>query len=448
MHNTTFKHTIAQSHAAYDSQVFQSNHDLFCTDCGDHVARSQQRHSTHYCAGSGKAIHPHDHYFKCLECQEVYLEPFHFEDTAICNQCAHASGMADVLVWERLKDTYDQEGKTPLILAIEDDDLQEVHDLLDQGVDPNKTYQGKALCTPLRTSIEHNATGIAQLLIEYGATIETFEHPHLLDDAILLPSTEMAVLLLQLGANVSPSWLNEAILSLSAKKLFSLLPYIDNSMLTFNDYATAMLSHHTSKLKVLLNFGTYQHLSELISSTGQNLLHFNSDNQRHYRMTAYLLQEGVSASQQDQDGNSPLHLAATQGNVKKARLLIKAGAKVNQKNSLGSSPLEGAAANNHEQMILCLIKQGAAAQSRNHHGWSALDIAIQNHHLEAADVLLSTGIIPNRENQGWTPLARAVADKQPRLVSKLIAAGADPNHACVLLQINQQNNNPSFFVGR
>ena len=54
-----------------------------------------------YCAGSGRAIRVTDEHFRCLQCEQVFLEAYRFEDKPVCQQCAYTSGMAQKLETER-----------------------------------------------------------------------------------------------------------------------------------------------------------------------------------------------------------------------------------------------------------------------------------------------------------------------------------------------------------
>jgi len=448
MHDFHFLPNLNHTQGMQSQLQYPNNtHELFCSECGEHVAIAQEKKSlVQYCNGSGKVIAPNSLHFQCLECQKLYLDPFHFENTAICIQCAHASGMVKILEWEKHKDDHDTQGKTQLIIAIESGNNQETYQLLKKGVDPNTPHQSDPNLTPLRIAIQRDHIQITNQLLKFGANLQKQAHT-LIQDAVALKSTTMIIFLLKNQITIPESWVTQLIPLFAAQDLKSILSCLPNLPLSFNDYAKAVQHGDLEILKVLHQFESKRTLKNIRSECGENLLHIQINQDKHQPITHYLLKSGLDINQQDQDSNTPLHLAAQCGHLHRIQYLLKEKAKINAKNQQGSTPLEKAASRNQVQAIQLLIQHGANIHLRNHHGWSALDIAVQHHHLDATTLFIEAGVSPDRENQGWTPLAKAVADKQARLVSKLIRAGADPNHACVLLRIQRQQEE-QYFLGQ
>ena len=56
----------------------------------------------------------------------------------------------------------------------------------------------------------------------------------------------------------------------------------------------------------------------------------------------------------DENGNTPLHVAVQQGNVKVVEVLLNKGANVNVKNSVGETPLDLAFQNRNIKIIVLL----------------------------------------------------------------------------------------------
>jgi ankyrin repeat protein len=71
------------------------------------------------------------------------------------------------------------------------------------------------------------------------------------------------------------------------------------------------------------------------------------------------LNQGITPNYVDHNGQSPLHMAARDGNVELVRLLIARGAFINVLDSTRVTPLHLAAANGHLDVVQILIRAGA-----------------------------------------------------------------------------------------
>lgn len=72
-----------------------------------------------------------------------------------------------------------------------------------------------------------------------------------------------------------------------------------------------------------------------------------------------LLAEGIGVNVSDNEGNTPLHLAAGSGHVSVVRLLIAQGADVNARNDQNWTPLHKAAREQHKEIFDMLAASGA-----------------------------------------------------------------------------------------
>lgn len=100
-----------------------------------------------------------------------------------------------------------------------------------------------------------------------------------------------------------------------------------------------------------------------------------------------LLAEGAMVDSSDQDGNTPLMVAAKIGNPRIVTLLLAHNPEINKKNKEGNTALMIAA--EHGQVFVAeqLIANGAEQNSKNAQGLAPLEIAKRNGHAAVVDLL-------------------------------------------------------------
>ena len=89
----------------------------------------------------------------------------------------------------------------------------------------------------------------------------------------------------------------------------------------------------------------------------------------------------------DENENTPLHRAISNGQTEIVLALIDAGAKVNQANVDGDTPLHWAAENDHKETVQALIDFGAEVNARDEDGATPLHLAADNGHTEIVSLL-------------------------------------------------------------
>ncbi|CAK7325909.1 unnamed protein product [Dovyalis caffra] len=89
----------------------------------------------------------------------------------------------------------------------------------------------------------------------------------------------------------------------------------------------------------------------------------------------------------DKDGRTPLHLAASRGNIKCATFLVESGADKDAKSKDGRTALYRAAANGDRRMVEMFIDIGADLTIPDDRGRSAIDAARDKGHEEVVEIL-------------------------------------------------------------
>ncbi|XP_044540732.1 protein phosphatase 1 regulatory subunit 12C, partial [Gracilinanus agilis] len=149
----------------------------------------------------------------------------------------------------------------------------------------------------------------------------------------------------------------------------------------------------------------------------------------------FLVEEGASVNQADNEGWTPLHVAASCGYLDIAQYLLSHGADIAAVNSDGDLPLDlaeadamesllraevarrgvdvEAAKRAEEELLLrdtrCWLNGGAMPEARHPRtGASALHVAAAKGYMEVMRLLLQAGYDPElRDGDGWTPLHAA-----------------------------------------
>lgn len=125
----------------------------------------------------------------------------------------------------------------------------------------------------------------------------------------------------------------------------------------------------------------------------------------------YLLNNGASTKVQDNTGTTPLHEAVRYGQLEIVKILIQNGANVNARDSLGKTPLLLIIPKeNQDQIYNELLSARADASAKDLYGDTALHIAtMSNANISVLQKLVASGADVNERNKsGVTPLSLAI----------------------------------------
>ena len=133
--------------------------------------------------------------------------------------------------------------------------------------------------------------------------------------------------------------------------------------------------------------------------------------------------DGADVNAKDQNGRTPLQLAALKGHKEIVELLITKGADVNAIDAAGQTPLDWAVGGNYKETAALLRKHGGKTGEE-----LSIHKAAEAGNIEAVKQHLAAGTdVDAKDMIGTTPLHLAAWEGHKEVVELLIAKGADVN---------------------
>jgi ankyrin repeat protein len=139
-----------------------------------------------------------------------------------------------------------------------------------------------------------------------------------------------------------------------------------------------------------------------------------------------LLDQGAALAEPDQAGEPALLIAALAGHAGVVALLLDRGTDIHIRNEGGLTALHAAAFGGHLDVVELLIERGAAVnETKNLYHMSPLHAAAEEGHREVVELLLAKGAdIEAKERNGYTPLTQAGWRQYWDTAGLLMEAGA------------------------
>ncbi len=144
------------------------------------------------------------------------------------------------------------------------------------------------------------------------------------------------------------------------------------------------------------------------------------------------LPNGANVNIQDENGLSPMHLAASNGNIEMVNSLLKKGADINIKDNQDRSPMHFAALNGKTDMVQFLADKFLAAKisidQLNDYDETPLHAAVRNGHKDVVEYLAANRANVNtKDKAGVSPMHSAAWHGNKDMVNSLLEKGADVN---------------------
>lgn len=296
-----------------------------------------------------------------------------------------------------LLDTRSKAGATALMFAVENNHLDVIQALINQGADISISLEKKTKYhdrfnvregdNPFFAAIRQGHTEIIRILLESGADVHmrtgSISPIHL---AAAYSHIDMIELLIKHGASVDYR---------SDSGATALLYAVENNHQAVVD---VLLNHHADMSIPLLYRSNYH--DQFNVTRGDNPL-FAAIKLGRKEMVRTLLDKGALVNIQNGRGDTPLHIAVRNDRMEIAEMLIEKGAAVDGQTRWTDTALHLAARKSDAVMTKMLIEKGANINLRTFHaftfdgydtvgsvGETAFMIAIENNHREVVDVFL------------------------------------------------------------
>lgn len=303
------------------------------------------------------------------------------------------------------------DGQTSLHIAAVYGFKNLVETLLEKGAEIEA--KSDSLYTPLHLAAAEGYTDIVNILLEKGSNIESIDDKDFtpLHLASMMGHKETVSLLLKHGANIEASCdgLTPILLASTEKKHEVVELLIEEG---------AKFDITNSKVCELVTGNLFDTAYETI---------FNAIIGNNIEAVKLFLDQGSSIEIKDDDGDTPLLLAVSEGHLNIVRLLLDKGAYIEAKDNDGSTPLICSANAGYLSISKLLLENKGNIEAKDNGGFTPLICACGGGHKDVVELLINKGAnieVTEPENAA-TPLMIASIEGYDSIVSLLLKNGAN-----------------------
>ena len=279
--------------------------------------------------------------------------------------------------------------------------------LIDQGWDVN--YKCPCGTTPLLLAIENSNINCVNLLIQHGANVNNKcgkDKVTPLMSAVVMNNKPIALSLLKAGAKVDKGSGNAQYPMES--------PLISATKNVYSDCQKILIEHGASVNQRYCNGETVLHIAAQCGNI---------------QGIELLIKHGASINEPDDMGKTPLMYAIAQQHFHCMKILIHSGAMLDvTDNSKTDALLTSLIHHTDDIYVLFLIESGCSVNNVNNEGMTALCLAAKDNRKVIIDALTQREVNLNHcTHDNHTALWYAIYKNCDHSVWKLLSAGADPN---------------------